>query len=194
MLALAVLLLLAAAGTGAWLTLRHPPAAQASPGAAGRTTPGQPSPSHPAPSTPVRSTPPGAGPGLVAVAPGVSGEPAEPRVVAFLGDYFTAINTRDYQRYSVLLGPQTRRAETAPVFHAGYRTTTDSAITLTGISAAAGGQLAADVSFTSHQAPGDSPSHSGCTDWRIILVLAPHRGGLLLEPPPPGYHASYRAC
>ncbi len=50
------------------------------------------------------------------------------------------------------------------------------------------------MTFTSHQAAADSPSHSGCTYWHIILVLAPRHGGLVLQPPPPGYHASYRAC
>jgi hypothetical protein len=188
--ALAVLVLLAAAGTGAWLTLRHPRAAAVPPGAAGRT--------HTT-SRPPRSTAPAAtarppATGLVAVAPGVSRQAAEPRVVAFLNDYFTAINQHDYQRYSVLLGPLVRRVETAPVFSSGYRTTTDSAVTLTGISAPGGGRLAAAVTFTSHQAPADTPTRSGCTDWRIILVLAPQHGGLVLEPPPPGYHASYQAC
>jgi hypothetical protein len=198
LIALAVLVLLAAGGTGAWLTLRHSHAAAAPTGAAGRTktTPPKttPPPSRSATATPARSPTASAGNGLVTVSPGVSRQAAEPQVVAFLGDYFAAINQHNYQRYSVLLGPRIRRAETAQVFHAGYRTTTDSAITLTGISAAAAGQLEAYVTFTSHQAAADSPSHSGCTDWSIILVLAPQHGNLVLEPPPAGYHASYRAC
>jgi hypothetical protein len=193
--ALSVLVLLAAAGTGAWLALRHQPAS-VPPGAAGRTqSASRPSASASEPSvTPSGSPTAGPGNGLVAVAPGARGQPSEPLVVTFLSDYFTAINQHSYPRYSVLLGPRVRQAETAPAFHAGYRTTTDSAITLTGISPAGAGQVAADVTFTSRQAAADSPSHSRCTYWQIILVLAPHHGGLVLEPPPPGYHASYRAC
>jgi len=190
--ALAVLVLAAAGGTLAWLTLRHPGATPAAGGAPGTPRPAP----RPSPSTSATPGRPPAGPGrrLVAVAPGAARQAAEPRVVGFLEAYFTAINTHDYQRYSVLLGPRVRRVETAPVFQAGYQTTRDSAVTLTGIAAAAGGQLAAAVTFTSHQAPADTPSRSGCTDWKIILVLAPRHGGLALQPPPPGYHASYRAC
>jgi hypothetical protein len=194
-MALAVLVLLAAGGTGAWLVLRQPQ------GAAGAVGPARPATPSGSPLTPSRSPagpsrPPRAGHGgrLVAVAPAAARQAAAPRVVAFLDAYFTAINAHDYQRYSVLLGRQVRRTETAPVFRAGYRTTTDSAVTLAGISAPAAGQLAAAVTFTSRQAPADSPSHSGCTRWRIVLVLAPRPGGLVLEPPPPGYHAFYRAC
>ena len=119
------------------------------------------------------------------MAPGVSRRAPEPRVVGYLGDYFTAINRHSYRRFAVLLGPRMRQTLPAPAFYAGYRTTTDSAARLTGLSPAGGGQVEADVSFTSHQAPGASPSRSGCTRWRIALVLAPQHGRLVLEPPPP---------
>jgi hypothetical protein len=128
------------------------------------------------------------------VAAGVSRHAPEPRVVAFLDDYFTAINRHSYRRFAVLLGPQMRQTLPGPAFYAGYRTTTDSAATLTGLSTTGGGKVRADVTFTSHQAARDTPTHSGCTHWRIILVLAPRNGRLVLQPPPAGYHASYQAC
>jgi hypothetical protein len=128
------------------------------------------------------------------VAPGVSRRAPEPRVVGYLGGYFTAINRHSYRRFAVLLGAQMRQTLPGPAFYAGYRTTTDSAARLTGLYPGGGGQVEADVAFTSHQAPGASPSHSGCTRWRIALVLAPQHGRLVLEPPPSGYHASYQAC
>lgn len=198
LVALAVLILLAAGGTGAWLGLRHSPtAASAGSSAPQHTTAPPPASTTPAttPSvTPTASPTSSARSGLVAVLPGVTRTGAEPQVVAFLNTYFTAINSHDYQRYSALLGPRVRRTETAPVFRSGYRSTTDSAVTLTGISATGAGQVAAGVTFISHQAAADSPSHSRCTDWNILLVLGKQHGMLLLQPPPSGYHASFRRC
>jgi hypothetical protein len=195
LVALGVLVLLAAAGTGAWLGLRHSPSASpasaASP-AHPRTT--APPPASTTPVTPTASATQGTGSGLVAVSPGVARTGTEPQVVAFLNNYFGAINSHDYQRYSALLGPRVRRIETAPVFRSGYRTTSDTAMTLTRISAAGAGPVTAGVTFISHQAAADSPSHSRCTDWNILLVLGNQRGRLLLQPPPAGYHASFRAC
>ena len=87
-----------------------------------------------------------------------------------------------------------RQTLPAAAFYAGYRTTSDSAATLTRLSPAEGGHIRAGVAFTSHQAAGDSPSHTGCTRWGVVLVLAERHGKLVLEPPPPGYRASYQAC
>ena len=193
-MAVGVLILLAAAGAGAWLVFRHPHGsgpAGAADGTHTQTPSGSPSTAN---ATPTSSPKASVGSDLVAVAPGVSRQPPEPRVVAYLNDYFTAINRHSYRRFAVLLGPEVRQTEPAPTFYGGYRTTTDSAATLTGLSPAGGGQVRANVAFTSHQAPGDTPSHSGCTRWSIVLVLAPQHGRLVLEPPPPGYHASFQAC
>jgi hypothetical protein len=193
-MAVGVLILLAAAGTGAWLVFRQPhPSGRAGAGGGTHTHAASRSPST-AEATPTSSPKAGTGSDLVAVAPGLSRQAPEPRVVAYLNDYFTAINRHSYRRFAVLLGPQMRQTVPAPAFYAGYRSTTDSAATLTGLSPAGGGQVEADVAFTSHQAPGDTPSHSRCTRWRIVLTLAPQHGRLVLEPPPPGYHASYQAC
>jgi hypothetical protein len=184
-----VLILLAVAGTGAWLVFRHPHASGGgmhAQGASGSPSAGK--------ATPTSSPKARAGYGLVAVAPGVSRQAPEPRVVAYLDDYFTAINRHSYRRFALLLGAQMRQTLPAQAFYAGYRTTADSAARLTGLSAGGGGRVEADVAFTSHQVPGATPSHSRCTRWTIVLVLARQHGRLVLEPPPPGYHASYQAC
>ena len=188
-----VLILLAAAGTGAWLVFGHPHASGT--GAGGGTHPqGASAPPSTAKGTPASSPKASGRRAAVAVAPGVSRQAPEPRVVAYLDNYFTAINRNSYRRFAPLLGPQMRQTLPAPAFYAGYRSTTDSAARLTGLSPAGGGRVEASVAFTSHQAPGTTPSHSRCTRWRIVLVLAPRHGRLVLEPPPPGYHASYQAC
>lgn len=193
-MAVGVVILLAAAGTGAWLVFRHPHTSGPA-GAAGGTPAGEASRSpSTATATPASSPGASAGGGLVATAPGISRQAPEPRVLAYLNGYFTAINRHSYRRFAVLLGPQMRQILPAPAFYAGYRTTTDSDATLTRLSAAGGGQVRAGVAFTSRQAAGDSPSHSGCTRWRVVLALAAQHGKLVLEPPPPGYHASYQAC
>lgn len=131
---------------------------------------------------------------VVAVAPGVAQNPATGAIVRLLTSYFTAINNHDFPGYQAVLGPQMRRSVTAPLFAAGYRSTSDSAATLTGISTAADGRAEATVTFTSHQDPSAGPDHSPCTIWVIKLFLEPSPGGFLIGPAPPGYHAAHRSC
>ena len=138
------------------------------------------------------STGPGSA-GQVTIGPAASQNANASSVAAFLGRYFTAINTRDYQSYSSLLSPPMR--QTAAQFASGYRSTVDSAETLVSISAGPNGDLVAAVTFTSHQDPADSPDHQqSCTKWSITLFLEQTSGGYLIDQPPPGYHASYQAC
>ena len=56
-----------------------------------------------------------------------------------------------------------------------------------------GGDLAAEVTFTSHQDPADSPGGEACTNWNITLYLSKSGSGYLIDAPPPGYHATYSA-
>jgi hypothetical protein len=131
----------------------------------------------------------------VTVGAGASQDPDASSVAAFLGQYFAAINGRDYQSYLALLSPQLQQAMTQAEFDSGYRSTVDSSETLVGISTASDGDLAAEVTFTSHQNPADSPDHSeSCTNWDISLFLAQGGSGYVSDPAPPGYHASHQAC
>jgi hypothetical protein len=118
-----------------------------------------------------------------------------PATADFLDRYFTAINDHDYQSYRSLLSPQVQQGLTQAQFEKGYRSTADSAETLVGISTASDGDLAAEVTFTSHQDPADSPDQSeSCTDWDVTLFLVQGGSGYLVDAAPSGYHASYRPC
>ena len=130
----------------------------------------------------------------VAVAPAAAGNAALPQVMALLRRYFSAINRHDYAAYAQLLDPQVLVRTSASAFYSGYASTTDSAETLTGISATDSGSVTAAVTFTSHQQPADSPDHSACDDWSITLYLVPEGAGYLIGPPPSGYQASYTSC
>jgi hypothetical protein len=141
----------------------------------------------PSPSTTVGSN-------AVAIAPGVSQQSGSQQIAAFLESYFEAINDHNYQEYSSLFDPQIRQGLTAGAFNSGYRSTTDSGATLVGIAATDAGDIAASVTFTSHQNPADSPDHTGCTDWNITLFLEQQGGGYLIGQPPHGYHASSQPC
>jgi hypothetical protein len=133
--------------------------------------------------------------GQVTIAAGASQDANASSVAAFLDHYFTAINNHDYQSYISLLSPQAQQGLTAAQFDRGYRSTADSAETLVSISTVSNGDLAAAVTFTSHQNPADSPDQQqSCTDWNISLFLVESGGGYLVDQPPPGYHASYHAC
>jgi hypothetical protein len=144
------------------------------------------------------TTPPaGSGPApgtTVAVSPAAQADSAEPTVVAWLGRYFTAINTHDYQAYVSLLDSKEAANESRSDFTSGYGTTTDSAATLTSIDDLSGGGEAANVAFTSHQSAAQSVNDSSCDRWTITVYLEPNGSSYVVVPPPAGYHSSYESC
>jgi len=204
-----VVLLAAAAASGALLYVRHhashteaagnspqstlttPPTQ--GPSVQGASASGQGG-SSPAPSPSDTSSSSFSG-SAVTVGAGASQDPDSSSVAAFLGQYFAAVNAHDYQSYLSLLSPQVQRGMTQAQFDKGYRSTVDSNETLVGISTASDGDLAAEVTFTSHQNPADSPDQSeSCTNWDITLFLAQSGSGYLIDPAPSGYQASYQPC
>lgn len=130
----------------------------------------------------------------VVIAPAAAGNPAALSVQALLKRYFAAINDHDYAAYSALLDPRMRQQNPPSTFASGYATTRDSAETLTAISDAGGGELAAVVSFTSRQSPADSIDNSSCTAWTITLYLRPQGSGYLIGTPPAGYKPAHQDC
>jgi len=208
-IAAAVVVVLLVGGAAAWLATRHsghtPSAAGHKPTipvtarqAATQTPTPTPTPSAtptPTPSptpTPTATAP--ASTGLVSPGPEVAGEQDEASVQAFLDSYFAAINAHSYRQFRQLLSPAERARIPRSTFRSGDGTTTDSAAVLTSITSAVAGELAAAVTFTSHQAAADSPNDSSCTDWSITLYLQPQNGTYLIVPPPASYQASYGAC
>ncbi|HZR48617.1 MAG TPA: hypothetical protein VFB06_03780 [Streptosporangiaceae bacterium] len=204
----AVAAVLTGAGTGGWLlashlgnhgaSLRLAPAAAEHTTAAVTTAPAS-SPDGVSPSAALSTTPPQPVPqtvGTVTLSQDVTQDSDAQPVAAFLNQYFGAINSHDYQSYRALLSPPLQEGLTQAQFASGYRTTADSAETLTGISTAGDGDLAADVTFTSHQDPADSVDQTqSCTDWAITLFLSPDgNGSYLIDQQPSSYHASYQAC
>jgi hypothetical protein len=166
-----------------------------SPPASATSGGGQPS-ASPLPSTqaPAPTAVPSSPGTAVTVAAAAATDPAEPGVVALLGTYFAAINQHDYTEYQSVLDQQLQQGDSLSSFQSGYGTTTDSAETLTGISDTGSGQVAASVTFVSHQDPADSPSDSSCTDWGITLYLVSSGDGYVIGSPPSAYHASYQSC
>jgi hypothetical protein len=139
--------------------------------------------------------PPATGTALVGIAAGAVSEPHAQPVTEFLTRYFSAVNRHNYLAYRILLTPGIGARLTPRAFRSGYGTTADSAVTLRAVSViAAAGRLAATITFTSRQDPADSPAHSACTAWSIVLYLVPHRAGYLIGKPPPSYHAAFRGC
>lgn len=79
-------------------------------------------------------------------------------------------------------------------FRSGYRSTTDSAAMLIAVSQLGSGSVSAAVTFTSHQRPADSPTHTACTDWSIVFYLHQQGGHYVIGPAPAGYQAVDRRC
>lgn len=205
-IAAAVVAVLAIGGVAGWLATRpsaHSPSAAAShkPTVAPQPTHASAPVSAPSPvqtpsATPTPSltatTP--ASTGLVSPAPGVAGEEAEASVQAFLDSYFAAINAHSYRQFRQLLSPRERGRIPRSTFQSGDSTSTDSNAILTGITSISDDELAASVTFTSHQAAADSANDSSCTDWAITLYLKQRGGSYVIYPPPASYRASFGAC
>jgi hypothetical protein len=127
------------------------------------------------------------------MSPAVSQNLAAPEVEGVLESYFTAINTHDFAQYANLFIPGLRQSLTAAEFASGYQSTTDSHALLVAISAT-GPDVAAVVTFTSMQKPAPSAGVTACTHWNITLYLQQNGSGLLIGPPPAGYHAAEQPC
>ena len=127
----------------------------------------------------------------MSITPALAGRADAQRVGGLLVRYFAAVNHRRYRAYASLFAQ--RRQLTPREFAWGYATSHDSNAVLVGLAALKGG-LKAAVTFTSHQDPAQSPDHSSCIDWRIILFLHRSGGTYLIGMPPPGYRASLHAC
>jgi hypothetical protein len=134
-------------------------------------------------------------PGAVTLGAAVVDDPQASSVANFIGAYFSAINSRDYQGYMSLFTTQDRSGLGATQFAHNYSSTTDSAETLTGLSVTANGDIAAAVTFTSHQTAAESVTGTQtCTDWSVSFYLAQNGDGYLIDVPPSDYHAAYTAC
>lgn len=174
---------LATGGVGAWWITNHhaglrPTASRLQSPSAGASSPGT-----------SRATP---GSDAVAIAPALTGAPDARPVAALLTSYFGAINSHNFAEYSALFIPQIRG--NAQHFSAGYRSTTDSGATLAGLSTDAAQDVAAAVTFTSHQKAADSPDNATCDQWTVVLSLERTGSGFLITRSPAGYHPSVHAC
>jgi hypothetical protein len=132
---------------------------------------------------------------MVSVAGNVASDPNTPEVVSLLTSYFTAINDHDYQAYVSLYGQRFRQSYSAQQFSAAYSSTTDSAITLTGLIIAGDGKLvAAMVTFVSHQDPAQSPDDAACENWTITIYYEQQGGTYFIGASPAGYQPEHSPC
>jgi hypothetical protein len=120
---------------------------------------------------------------LVAVGRGVSGP--VPAVQQLLNKRFDGINTHNYAEYASTLTTREQANQPQSKFDSGYRSTTDSGITLTALSQTSGG-LTATVAFTSHQNPSDSGDGSACNTWTTNYYLVASGTGYLIDVTPAG--------
>jgi hypothetical protein len=111
-----------------------------------------------------------------------------------MAGYFDAINQRDYRSYLAAFDEQARPDYTRQKFLDEFGTTTDTAPSLTALSPAGGGLLAT-VTFTSHQSPAKSFTHTACTAWTLRLYLEASGASYLIGQPPPGSpQTTARSC
>jgi hypothetical protein len=142
--------------------------------------------------TAVSTSPPASS--LVALGAGVTGNRSAVQVAAFVANYFSAINNRDFASYSALFAPSAATITSARQFKADYGSTHDSKVVLSSLTSTGSGGWAAGISFTSHQSAAESATHTACTAWNITLYLSPSGSSYLIGSPPAGYQATFRAC
>lgn len=199
-IALAVVVVLAAGGGAYALATKlgkHSPGQPSANGAtASGSTANSPTADTSSPTAPASgSTTPSPSLSLVAISPAVSGSAAEPQVETLLSHYFEGINTHRYAEYSATLSPAEQAKQTQSQFNSGYSSTTDSGMTLTGLSDTGSGGLTATVTFTSRQSPAQSVDKSACNAWTLNLYLVPQNGGgYLIGPAPSGYQPTFADC
>jgi hypothetical protein len=179
----------AAAGAGTWYAMRQAPAASG-PTVLHSSAPA--GPSTPAGSAPAGSAPASPPAGLASLAPAAALYPGASAIESVVNRYFQAINGRDYSAYQATQSPGI--AMTASQFQAGFASTQDSAVLITGITTMPGGQPAADVTFTSRQQPQDGPEGESCTNWHVTMYFDGSAGSYTIGAPPNGYKAAYQAC
>ena len=209
--ALIVMVAAVMAGAGTWYAVDQAPAARIA--VARHSVPPSPVPSSPplrdgwtsssltlsmapssAPPTSAQpsSTPPAAAADAAVLAPAAARYPGAAAIQAVMSRYFQAINGRDYAAYQATQSPGI--AMTASQFQAGFASTQDSDVLITGITTMPGGQPAAEVTFTSRQQPQDGPEGESCTNWHVTMYFDGSAGTYTIGAPPNGYKAAYQAC
>jgi hypothetical protein len=189
------------AGAGVWLHIRHGHAGavaarglKRSAGQSPAAGPATPQASQASPAAPSSPTAPVSAGDTVTVSADAAQDPAVQSVVTFLQEYFTVINSHDYQGYAALLSPPLQQGMTPAQFNSGYDGTVDSGETLESISTAPNGDTIAAVRFTSHQNPDSLNHEQACTSWSISLFLVQNGTGYLIDQSPSGYLASSAPC
>jgi hypothetical protein len=126
--------------------------------------------------------------GSVAVSAGAAQNPAATAIATFVSQYFSAINSHNFQAYDALLTPQVQQGETAGTFSQGFSSSADSDEALVAIAPAANGDTAATVTFVSHQNASQAVGGTGtCTDWNITPFLESDGTGYPLGDQPSTY-------
>jgi len=154
-------------------------------------TSAQPSSTPPATAQP-SSTSPSTAADAAVLAPAAARYPGAAAIQAVMSRYFQAVNGRDYAAYRATQSPGI--AMTASQFQAGFESTQDADVLVTGITTAPGGRPAADVTFTSRQQPQDGPEGESCTNWHVTMYFDGSAGTYTIGAPPNGYKAAYQAC
>ncbi|WP_432944641.1 hypothetical protein ACQPXM_03440 [Kribbella sp. CA-253562] len=146
------------------------------------------------PAEPTPTPEPTLGNDLVSVAPEAAQDPATPVVVDLLTSYFTAINDNDYVTYQAQQTPAAQALMTRPKFATGFRSTTNSDVTLLSLTPTADGRRLAKITFTSNQDAADGPQGQTCTRWSVSKFLKGEPPTLQIDKAPKSYKATYAPC
>lgn len=134
------------------------------------------------------------GPVVVSLAAELRDSPYAAAVTTLLTQYFTAINTRDYDAWLATLSRRHRTSD-RPTFLANYASTVDDDILVVAITTRPDGVLMVAATFRSRQDPLHAPADlpAGCLRWRIGYPLVRENGELRI-PVLGKANSSYQRC
>jgi eukaryotic-like serine/threonine-protein kinase len=127
--------------------------------------------------------------GLVTIGTAITGNPQAQAVAGIFNTYFTGINQRDFTEALSVFSPDSpvdpQSSNAAASLSSADSTTTDSDITLTGVSPSTGGTVnEADITFQSQQSAGYGPASDPdqtCTVWHLSYTLTNPSGSYLID-------------
>ncbi|MFE0026570.1 hypothetical protein [Amycolatopsis sp. NPDC059021] len=136
----------------------------------------------PATSTPLRPDQE-PGPDTVELSPDAAAHPQQEAVRSVLQTYFSAINERNYAKWTTSVTSELYSSKPPQRFQADFRSTRDGSIRVYRIEPGTAGALRVLVGFTSTQASSEAPPDfkEPCIRWRLMMPLVREGNGLRVD-------------
>ncbi len=134
--------------------------------------------------------------GVVRMTDDARAHPQAEAVRKLLETYFSAINTKQYQRWLTTVSSERAALQPLEKWKAGIKSTRDSDALVYRIERGASASLRVLVGFTSQQNKADAPDFfpEPCIKWRLVLPVIEDRSGLKIDTVDNGPWPEHEKC